>query len=229
MSAFENYKIIVRNFYGGVDFLNENFYELPDTHCTKPIELAKTPVKNSNFCGSAFQQKQLESKSKTTRRKARNTYCAATPVDPEQVFYSCKYSPQECVSTGFAEAGGQVGALSGFILILFGVLSASVFGIPKFTRKGGGDGMDKCKKKCNRCCSGKKSSEVAPDVEKDEEFEDPEADPDERIDNLQNFVVKGFKEQREYFIKEIENLKSVKSPLLPSSLVSYDKIQEAQL
>ena len=42
---------IYLNFYGGVKFLNDLFYPLPNTHCVKPVEIAVKTLKNDNACG----------------------------------------------------------------------------------------------------------------------------------------------------------------------------------
>ena len=60
---------IYMNLYGGVKYLNDLFYALPNTHCVKPIEIAKgQKTKNELNCGSKYQQGLLKSKKSRIRR-----------------------------------------------------------------------------------------------------------------------------------------------------------------
>jgi len=117
---------IYMNMYGGVKFLNELFYELPNLHCTKPIAIAKgLKAKNSMSCGSNYQKGLVKSKKGRIRKAAQKTYCYTPPVQPQETYFQCWYSDQECVSAAIAEASGQ-SELVGSILSLF-VFSIAVY------------------------------------------------------------------------------------------------------
>lgn len=60
---------IYMNLYGGVEYLNDLFYALPDTHCTKPIEIAAgIKTKNGKYCGSKYQKSLVNSKKSRIRK-----------------------------------------------------------------------------------------------------------------------------------------------------------------
>jgi len=42
----------VVNLYDGVEYLNDNLYGLPATHCTTPIAMAVSAKKNRLACGT---------------------------------------------------------------------------------------------------------------------------------------------------------------------------------
>lgn len=122
---------IYMNLYGGVKYINDLFYALPDTHCTKPIKIAKgLKTKNELNCGSKYQQSLLKSKKSRTRRTAEKTFCAKPPVAPQETYYECRYDEGQCVSSALAEAAAQsalVGTILGAILM---VIATSVMGFP---------------------------------------------------------------------------------------------------
>ena len=120
------------NFYGGIDYLNELYYQMPDTHCTKPIRLAKgAKTKNAQACGTKYQTSLINSKKKTTRKAAKKSYCYNTPLPATEVYYQCRYGTNTCISKAIAEASGQaaiIAALLGMIVTTFAQL---FMGLPK--------------------------------------------------------------------------------------------------
>jgi len=127
---------IYMNFYGGVNFLNDLFYPLPNTHCVKPIGLAKgVKTKNAEACGTKYQQSLLHSKKKKIRKAAEKSYCQNPPLSPQELFYECWYGDQPCVSAGLAEAAAQtqiVATILGALVVLIGTM---FMGLPKVKDK----------------------------------------------------------------------------------------------
>ncbi len=115
-------------------YLNKLFYPLPDTHCTKPIEIAKgVASKNKLACSTKYQQAQVKSKKDNVRKAAKEKYCATTPISPQENYYQCRYGQFSCVSQAFAEASGQAGIVTlvlGFFVVLIAV---NCMGLPKTT------------------------------------------------------------------------------------------------
>ena len=111
--------------------------QIPDTHCTKPIALAKgTKSKNPQACGTKYQMGLLTSKKKALRKAAEKSYCMNTPVDPQELYYECRYSDMECVSSGIAEASGQAALMGVLLAAIFGMMTGCL-GIPEGKGKKG--------------------------------------------------------------------------------------------
>jgi hypothetical protein len=120
--------VLYVNLYDGVSYLNDLFYPLPKTHCSKPVKLANSLGRNKLACGSTYQQHTL--KSSRTSDSAKKTFCFKPPLRPQEAFYSCKYTPRACLSMSFAEASGQAGILAAFLAIILVSISNAVLGIP---------------------------------------------------------------------------------------------------
>jgi hypothetical protein len=126
--------------YGGVKYLNELFYELPDTHCTKPIAIAKgVKAKNAQACGTNYQKGLLTSKKKTIQKAAEKSYCEKTPSSPQERYFECRYSSTACVSTAIAQASGQTAIVSGIVLAITLFIAVNLLGVPKSMKAKPGD------------------------------------------------------------------------------------------
>jgi hypothetical protein len=127
--------IPLQNLYGGVKYLNELFYEMPDTHCTKPISIARgAKTKNAQACGGSYQQSLLKSSKKRVKKAAQKSYCENTPTAPQERYFECRYSPEECVSTAIAEASGQAALVQSVLTLLLVFLAVHLLGVPKSKR-----------------------------------------------------------------------------------------------
>jgi hypothetical protein len=140
--------------YGGVEYLNEFFYKIPDTHCTKPIKMAKGNAKletNALACGSDYQKSLLTSnsnskKEKASEKAAKKSFCQITPTSPQERYYECRNSRQNCVSSAVAQASGQAALVQSFLTLLLVFLAVNLLEVPKSNRgydeenggKGGG-------------------------------------------------------------------------------------------
>jgi hypothetical protein len=143
--------------YGGVEYLNEFFYKIPDTHCTKPIKMAKGhqnarsgTVDNALACGSDYQKSLLtNTKDKALQKAAKKSYCQITPTSPQERYFECRNSPQDCVSSAVAQASGQAALVQSFLTLLLVFLAVNLLEVPKSNRdddeenggKGGGGGF----------------------------------------------------------------------------------------
>ena len=150
---------IYMNFYGGVKYLNDLFYELPSTHCTKPIKIAKgAATKNKNYCGSDYQKGLLTSSKKTTRKAALKSYCAQTPVEPQETYFTCKNSMATNVATGVAQASGQAKIVAALLALIFLTLARKGCGLPQIEVKGKAK-KDKAIK--DKCMEGQQKKQVS--------------------------------------------------------------------
>jgi hypothetical protein len=130
---------IYMNFYGGVKYLNDLFYELPTTHCAKPIKISKgAATKNKNFCGSDYQKGLLTSSKKTTRKAALKNYCAQTPIEPQETYFTCKNSVATNIATGIAQASGQAAIVAALLAAAIVFLATKGCGLPQIELKGKG-------------------------------------------------------------------------------------------
>lgn len=126
------------NFYGGVKYLNDLFYVLPNTHCDKPIPIAKgAKTKNNLACGTKYQQSLLKSKKKVTRKAAEKSYCMNTPLPPQETYFECRYADQECVARGIAEGAGQSALVATVLGIFVVMIATTCMGLPSIEAKEG--------------------------------------------------------------------------------------------
>ena len=119
------------NFYGGVKYLNELYYQLPITHCTKPVTLAKgAKTKNAQACGTKYQKSLIHSKKKTTRKAAKKSYCYNSPLPATEVYYECRYDDATCVAQSIAQANGQAAVVAAILGMLLMTIATTFMGIP---------------------------------------------------------------------------------------------------
>ena len=136
---------IYLNYYGGVKYLNELFYEIPDHHCAKPIKMASGPaLKNPNACGSQYAKGLKFSAKGAVAKKAQKGFCQSTPLPPQETYFTCRYSKDVCVSGAIGEAGGQVTLVALVLGTILGFLSGPILGIPD-PKAGGKKGKVKAK------------------------------------------------------------------------------------
>jgi len=128
----------VVNLYDGVEYLNGYLYALPDTHCTRPIELALTASKNRLACGTKFADSSVAKNKKGSAEK----YCGAPPVEPQQIFFECRNSLLACVSTSVSVAYGTVGSVGAVITVVLMLLVHNVLGLKGEEGIDTGDAVD---------------------------------------------------------------------------------------
>ena len=170
------------NMYGGVKYLNDFFYQLPNTHCTKPIAIAKgAKTKNAQACGTKYSRSLLKSKKKVPRKAAKKSYCVNTPLPPQETYFQCRFSEGECISGGIAEASGQsalVALALGFFVV---AIATTCMGVPKKSAKPtpyeeqnmAQKCLGKVKQKAKDLCKKKGSVEPGPDGGDDGAAKDP--------------------------------------------------------
>jgi len=132
--------VLYLNFYGGVKYLNSLFYALPDTHCTKPIALAKgAKVKNAFACGTKYQRGLVKSNKKAIAKKARKSFCTVPPVDPQETYFECRYDEYACVREAIAQAAGQTAIVAAMLAALILTVAVKIMGLPVEVKLGAGD------------------------------------------------------------------------------------------
>ena len=125
------------NFYGGVQYLNELYYQLPDTHCTKPIAIAKgAKTKNPQACGTKYQKSLINSAKKKTRKAAARGYCYNTPMPPAEVYFQCRYGSGECFTGAIAEAIGQAELATMLLALAVVIIATTCMGLPSLDDDG---------------------------------------------------------------------------------------------
>lgn len=124
--------VIYMNLYGGIDYLNELYYPIPNSHCASPISFSSgSNSNNAKDCGEVFQQSLINSEKHRVKKKAEKSYCATPPIPPQQIFFQCKYDWQSCTSQSLAEASGQTQVVSVVLLSLLTILAVTFFGVPR--------------------------------------------------------------------------------------------------
>jgi hypothetical protein len=186
--------------------------QIPDTHCTKPIALAKgTKSKNPQACGTKYMKSLLKSKKKTLRKAAEKSYCMNTPVSPQETYFQCRYSDMECVSSGIAEASGQAALMGLLLAAIFGGV-AGLLGIPlgekgkKGKAEKGGNPIVRALLTVVNKCKGAKPAKVSPEEKAEmkkqeeedrlkaiEEEELEEVDIDDRFEALEDALARALK------------------------------------
>ena len=83
------------NLYGGVKYLNELLYTLPDTQCTEPITIAQLST-SALACGKTNARKVLK------KGGGQNKVCQVPPTSPVQDFLECSNRKSTCLSTALA-------------------------------------------------------------------------------------------------------------------------------
>jgi hypothetical protein len=142
----------------GVDYLNENFYPLPDMQCTKPVQIAEATMKNKLACGTEYVANSL----KEGDEQSLGEYCYHMPTSPEEPYVKCRDKWYTCVSSANADAQAAVSIVSTIGLVLLVFLAHKLLLLPSQTtqsaepsratqgaqldnplRVGGGDGTSK--------------------------------------------------------------------------------------
>ncbi len=64
------------------------------------------------------------------KKAAKESFCATTPISPQENYYQCRYGQFSCVSQAFAEASGQAGIVTMVLGFLIVMIAVKCMGLP---------------------------------------------------------------------------------------------------
>ena len=91
-----------------------------------PIALAESASKNYLACGTSYSKKIIAKNKNSARKK----YCYKTPVEPQENYYECNFSPYECVTQGLAAGQAVMAIVNTIALIVIMFIAQKLLRIP---------------------------------------------------------------------------------------------------